>query len=106
MILLPFAIGLAISQWWFVAWFDVRPEHRQLAIPIIGYATILIMMAGGLMFLSLSGVKPFYVMIGGGLFLASDFILQWKIFIRNSRLKSAAVMLTYTLAQLLIILGL
>lgn len=103
LILMPFALALAFAQWYVVAQFDVSEDHRKLAVPIVLYATVLIVMAGGLMLLSLNGQKPFALMLGGGLFLASDFILQWKLFVKTDRVKSALVMLTYTLAQLLII---
>lgn len=105
LVLFGSAVALAIAQWKVVSMFDVSPSHRKLAVPIILYATILVMMGGGLMLLSLRGLKPPLLMIGGGLFLASDFILQWKLFVSNDGVKSAAVMLTYTLAQLFIILS-
>lgn len=73
---------------------------RRLAVPVVGYVLVL----GAMTVLAVAtGLTP--VAIGGVAFLASDGLLAQDRFVRPLRHAHLAVMITYHLAQFLLLIG-
>ena len=84
----------------------IRP-NKEMKIPVIVYETIIIVMALSALqvFMVQGGAFGTLVLAGSLCFLASDSLLAYDTFQKNSTLGHFLVMLTYIAAQLLIALG-
>ena len=99
-ILIP-VFGLFTLSFLILLW----PHLGELRIPVIIYATVLMLM--GIFAVSRQPNKGFYlVLFGAILFVISDSVLATNKFYSTFYLARVITMLTYTIAQLLIVLGL
>lgn len=78
-----------------------RTDGLVLAVPVCCYAAAL-----GLMTVFAVGTTGLLIGAGGVLFLVSDTVLAWERFVRPLRRGPVTVIVTYHLAQLLILIGL
>jgi uncharacterized membrane protein YhhN len=74
--------------------------------PILGWAVIAYLVAISLMFATAVATRNPWAAIGAGLFVASDSILGWRKFVAEARWMSVAVMVTYHLGQLGLVVSL
>ena len=79
-----------------------------MKLPVVAYLTAIAVMAfaASLVMLKSPGLAGTLVLAGAACFLLSDYVLARGQFIRKYRLGNFVVMLTYTAAQLLLVLGL
>lgn len=79
----------------------VRTTSPELVAPVLAYMTVI-----SLMVVAAFGRGVAAGIVGALLFYASDAILAWNRFVRPSRVLQVAVMVTYHLAQLGLVLSL
>jgi uncharacterized membrane protein YhhN len=76
-------------------------DHPDLKPPVAGYIVVI-----SLMVASAIGTRAGLVIVGAGLFYCSDALIAWTRFVRDFRHGRLAVMVTYHLAQILLVLSL
>jgi uncharacterized membrane protein YhhN len=78
-----------------------RGPERELVGPVAGYIAVISVMVA-----SAIGTRLALVVAGAVLFYVSDALIAWTRFIRDHRRGRLAVMITYHLAQVLLVLSL
>ncbi len=78
-----------------------RSDEPELQVPVLAYMAVI-----SLMVVSAVGVGHPAGIVGAGLFYASDTRIAWNRFIRSSRRSQLAVIVTYHLAQVGLVLSL
>jgi uncharacterized membrane protein YhhN len=116
-----YTIGLALDPEWSLAamapgvvlmlivggWIGRRiVAGAEREAPILGWAVIAYLVAISLMFATAVATRNPWAAIGAGLFVASDSILGWRKFVAEARWMSVAVMVTYHLGQLGLVISL
>jgi len=76
-------------------------SEPALLVPVVVYMTVISAMA-----IAAAGAGPWVALAGAWIFMASDSTLAWNRFVQASRSREIAVMVTYYLAQILLLLGL
>lgn len=74
--------------------------------PVLGGAVVAYLVAIGTMFAAAIAAGNGVAWLGAGLFVASDTILGWRMFVREQRWMAPAIMVTYHLGQLGLVLSL
>lgn len=75
--------------------------HRQLRVPVTGYIIVI-----GVMVVTAFAYGPWIAIVGALLFFVSDSIIAWRRFVRSLRWDAVSIMVTYHLAQGLLLLSL
>ena len=78
-----------------------RSEEPELQVPVLAYMAVI-----SVMVVSAIGTGHPAAIVGAGLFYASDSLIAWKRFVRSSRRGHLAVIVTYHLAQVGLVLSL
>lgn len=91
----------------FVFYFNLLPYLGKLSIPVLVYAIIITLMAitAALRFGKTSWHSFSLILIGSIMFILSDSLLAYNKFVVNFELASLLVMVTYMIAQFLIVMG-
>ncbi len=76
-------------------------DHPELRRPVMGYIGVI-----SLMVASAIGTGDLLVIVGAGLFYCSDALIAWTRFVRDLDHGRLAVMVTYHLAQVMLVLSL
>ncbi|MCB0692086.1 MAG: hypothetical protein KDC16_10610, partial [Saprospiraceae bacterium] len=83
-----------------------KPYLGKLSMPVSLYILVICYMVSSAV-LRNTELKGYWMVVTGAfLFLVSDFLLAYRKFVDDSFLISEAVLITYALAQLFIVLGL
>jgi alkenylglycerophosphocholine hydrolase len=88
------AIGLRIIR-------EVKVKQPELAVPVTAYIAVIAVMLA-----SAFGTRNGFAMAGALLFCTSDGILAWNKFVNPNPLSKTAIIITYHLAQLGLVLSL
>jgi uncharacterized membrane protein YhhN len=78
-----------------------RSDEPELRLPVLAYMSVI-----SLMVVSAIGTGDALAIIGAALFYASDSLIAWNRFVRASRRGQVAVIVTYHLAQVGLVLSL
>ena len=95
------AVGAMVSLGRRIVSAVANSDRPDLKVPVAGYVGVI-----SLMVASAVGTRAALVIIGAGLFYCSDALIAWTRFIRDFRHGRLAVMVTYHLAQILLVLSL
>lgn len=105
-ILIVFYFGIAI----FLSFFLIEYAHkllRQYTNIIFLYSLLLSTLAITSVLAGLNSkfLTGFYLILGSNLFMVSDSVLSYNLFVKRDKFTDILIMFTYAIAQLLIILG-
>lgn len=104
LIVLYFGIGIFISTYLREY---VKKTLKNLTNLIYVYGTLLSILGIFSMIVGLNNLYSggIYLMLGSNLFILSDIILSYNLFIKNDKISSILVMFIYSISQLFLIIG-